>query len=50
MKLIVENIGWYPYPYIKYAKLGDDASKYFGHKWYVAIHILWWDVMLVKFC
>lgn len=32
-------------PYIMHRTIGDLAAiKYFGHRWFILVHILWWEV------
>lgn len=36
------------YPYYIYRELTDEQSKYYNHKWFLLIHILFWEITIYK--
>lgn len=39
------------YPYYMFRRYpSDDIAKYYGHRWFLLVHILWWEVCLLELC
>lgn len=41
--------GWFK-PYYMFSKLNVESAEYFGHKWFLLVHVGWWEFVLCELC
>ena len=42
---------WYWPPYVIFRRMQpEEVARYYGHRWYVLIHFLWWEFSVDEAC
>lgn len=37
------------WPYCMFRRMQEPgAQRYFGHKWFLIIHVLWWEIQILE--
>lgn len=38
------------WPYVMFRRIPPERQRHKGHRWYVLMHLLWWDVYVYRGC
>lgn len=47
LRISIDYDGWFR-PYAIFRRLDNGSAKYYGHRWYLLFHLLWWEVAIYE--